>query len=320
MISDHDVIHSGRTRVDEHEAVIDGETRYFTTTKTVYRDASGAALGIVGVTSDITHRKRAEAELLNAKEQAELANRAKSAFLANMSHELRTPLNAIIGFAEIIQMEMLGPIGTERYLEYAADIGTSGHHLLNLINDLLDLSKIEAGKLELHESWVDIPAAVDTCLRLVKERALNHGVELTTELIGSLPPIWADERAMKQILLNLLSNAVKFTPEGGRVTVRALMDEEQRLRLEVSDTGIGIAEKDMPKVLEAFGQVDSAMNRKHTGTGLGLPLTRRLIELHGGAFAIESAVGAGTTVSAHFPAQRTFAEPLPGSREIRVSA
>jgi two-component system cell cycle sensor histidine kinase PleC len=237
-----------------------------------------------------------------------------------MSHELRTPLNAIIGFAEIIQMEMLGPVGTDRYLEYATDIGTSGHHLLNLINDLLDLSKIEAGKLELHESWVEIPATIETCLRLVKERALNHGVELTTEQIGTLPPIWADERAMKQILLNLLTNAVKFTPQGGRVTVRALMDEDQRLRLAVSDTGIGISEKDMPKVLEAFGQIDSAMNRKHAGTGLGLPLTRRLIELHGGEFAIESAIGKGTTVSARFPAQRTFAGLAPESRDIRASA
>ncbi|MGE5146274.1 MAG: ATP-binding protein [Candidatus Eiseniibacteriota bacterium] len=320
MISDHDVIHSGRTRVDETETVIDGETCYLTTTKTVYRDAQGAALGIVGVTSDITHRKRAEAELRNAKEQAELANRAKSAFLANMSHELRTPLNAIIGFAEIIQMEMLGPVGTERYLEYAADIGTSGHHLLNLINDLLDLSKIEAGKLELHEAWVEVPATVDTCLRLVKERALNHGVELTTELIGALPAIWADERALKQILLNLLTNAVKFTPHGGRVTVRAVIDEDDRLRLSVADTGIGIAEKDMPRVLEAFGQVDSAMNRKHAGTGLGLPLTRRLIELHGGEFAIESAVGKGTTVSAHFPALRTYTEAEPIKRAVLATA
>jgi PAS domain S-box-containing protein len=320
MISDHDVIHSGRTRVDEHETIVDGETRYFTTTKTVYRDPGGAALGIVGVTSDITHRKRGEAELRHAKEQAELANRAKSRFLANMSHELRTPLNAIIGFAEIIQMEMLGPVGTERYLEYAADIGTSGHHLLNLINDLLDLSKIEAGKLELHEAWVDVPAAIETCLRLVKERALNHGVELTTELIGTLPPLWADERAMKQILLNLLSNAVKFTPQGGRVTVRAAIDEDNRLRLAVADTGIGIAEKDMPRVLEAFGQVDSTMNRKHAGTGLGLPLTKKLIEMHSGEFAIESAVGQGTTVSAHFPAARTFAEELAVKHPLRASA
>jgi signal transduction histidine kinase len=272
------------------------------------------------VTSDITHLKRAEAELRQAKEQAELANRAKSAFLANMSHELRTPLNAIIGFAEIIQMEMLGPVGTERYLEYATDIGTSGHHLLNLINDLLDLSKIEAGKLELHEAWIDIPATVETCLRFVKERALNHGVELATELIGTLPPLWADERAMKQILLNLLSNAVKFTPQGGRVTVRAMIDGERRLRLAVSDTGIGIAEKDMPRVLEAFGQIDSAMNRKHAGTGLGLPLTRSLIELHGGVFSIESEPGKGTTVSARFPAQRTFSEEGGAAEPVRARA
>jgi PAS domain S-box-containing protein len=319
MISDHEVMHTGRGCVVPHEEPVDGGIRKTTTAKTVYRDPSGAALGIVGVTSDITHLKRAEADLRHAKEQAELANRAKSAFLANMSHELRTPLNAIIGFAEIIQMEMLGAVGNGRYLEYAADIGTSGHHLLNLINDLLDLSKIEAGKLELHESWVDVPATVETCLRFVKERALNHGVTLATELIGALPPLWADERAMKQILLNLMSNAVKFTPRDGRVTVRAVIDGERRLRLAVSDTGIGIAEKDMPRVLEAFGQIDSAMNRKHAGTGLGLPLTRRLIELHGGEFAIESEVGRGTTVSASFPAQRTFVEQ--GADEsVRVSA
>jgi PAS domain S-box-containing protein len=320
MISDHEVMHTGRSCVVPHEEPVDGGIRYTTTSKTVYRDPSGAALGIVGVTSDITHLKRAEADLRQAKEQAELANRAKSAFLANMSHELRTPLNAIIGFAEIIQMEMLGPVGTARYLEYATDIGTSGHHLLNLINDLLDLSKIEAGKLELHESWVDIPATVETCLRFVKERALNHGVTLATELIGTLPPLWADERAMKQILLNLLTNAVKFTPDGGRVTVCATLDAERRLRLAVSDTGIGIAPKDMPRVLEAFGQIDSAMNRKHAGTGLGLPLTRSLIELHGGEFAIESEAGKGTTVSAHFPVQRTFAEQGAAAEPARARA
>ncbi len=258
-------------------------------------------------THDITSRHRAENDLLIAKESAELANRTKTEFLANVSHELRTPLNAVIGFSEIMASELLGKIGNSQYRDYCHDIHQSGIHLLNVINDILDISKIEAGKLDLYDEEFNPVEAIESCMRLINERALNSNIDLSIMLEGKLPNILADERKLKQILLNLLSNAVKFTPKGGRVSVQAKADAETGFRISVSDTGIGIARENFNTVLSPFGQVDSALARKFDGTGLGLPLAKSLAELHGGTLNLESVIGSGTTVTIQFPPRRLVA-------------
>jgi signal transduction histidine kinase len=240
-----------------------------------------------------------ERHLRIAKEGAEAANRAKSAFLANMSHELRTPLNAIIGFSEIIKTGVFGAAG-DRYREYAGHILSSGTHLLDLINDILDLSKLEAGQFELHEEHVDIAAAIAECLNLIEPHARRAKVRISTALEPGLPAIRGDERRIRQIVLNLLSNAVKFTPEGGGVQVSAFLKNDG-LAIVVSDTGIGIAAADIPTALRSFGQVDSKISRKHNGTGLGLPLAKHFTELHGGTLSLESEVNRGTTITVTFP-------------------
>ncbi|WP_282607216.1 PAS domain S-box protein [Pelagibius sp. Alg239-R121] len=266
-------------------------------------DDDGAVLYHVGVHTDISEQKRVESELVETKEHAEVANRAKSDFLAVMSHELRTPLNAVIGFSEFLSMEMLGPLGNKRYKSYADDIKSSGLHLLDLINDILDLSKAEADKIELHDEPLDLAATAEHCLAMVRSRAELANVTLINELPAGLPPLMADERRIKQILINLLSNAVKFTPADGTIRVFA-QNYRGRIKLVVEDTGIGIAASDIPKVLKPFGQVDSTVSREHEGTGLGLPLCKRLAELHGAVFKIDSEPGKGTSISVVFPAQR----------------
>jgi signal transduction histidine kinase len=242
-------------------------------------------------------------ELTSALRAANAANEAKSQFLATMSHELRTPLNAIIGFAEVLQREMFGALGDERYRSYADIICTSGTHLLKLINDILDVSRIDAGQLQLREEIVDVTDGIRDCLNLIETPAKGAAVSLSTNLQSPLPLVRADPRRFRQIVLNLLSNAVKFTPAGGRVAVSALVGADG-LRIAVADTGIGIAPEDIPKALERFGQIDSKIGRKHQGAGIGLPLAKHLIELHGGTLKIESELGVGTTVSIVIPNDR----------------
>jgi signal transduction histidine kinase len=233
--------------------------------------------------------------------QLEIANRHKSEFLANMSHELRTPLNAIIGFSEVLDERYFGEL-TPKQDEYVKDIHSSGKHLLSLINDILDLSKIEAGRMELEVSDFDLPSALDNALTLVKERAQRHGIALGKRVDPALGTVRADERKVKQIMLNLLSNAVKFTPEGGRVSVAAKANGEA-IEISVADTGIGIAPEDQQAVFEEFKQVGRDYTRKAEGTGLGLALTKRFVELHGGTISLTSALGKGSTFTFTLPLQ-----------------
>ena len=256
----------GSTNMELHYSTSDGQLVPVDVTA-IYVGSKDRELGCMFV-RDITERKQAEANLHVAMGEVESANRAKSEFLASMSHELRTPLNAIIGFSEIIKDETLGPVGSTRYRDYAADIHDSGQHLLDLINDILDLSKVESGTDELREENIYIPEIVHSVLNLVKGRAQKGNVELEIDIPGDAPMLRADQRKVKQILINLMSNAIKFTLAGGKVTLRAWSRAESGYVFQVIDTGIGIAIEDIPKALSPFQQIDSALNRKYEGTGL----------------------------------------------------
>ncbi len=266
---------------------------------------------LIGVTEDIERRKQAEAQLLAAKEQAESASRAKSEFLAGMSHELRTPLNAIIGFAETMYSQVLGPM-PDRYREYAGDISASGRHLLGIITDILDLAKIEAGRMELDDRPLDVAPMVDGAIRLLRERGASAGLTLEVELPPRLPQVLADERRIRQVLINLLANAVKFTPFGGTVTVSATLAPDGGLELHVSDTGIGMTEEEMAQAVEPFIQVDARIARRHEGTGLGLPMVAAIMEMHGGTVVIHSRPDQGTRVTVAFPPGRVFSAAQAG--------
>ena len=257
------------------------------------------------------HHRIAERE--NAQAQAEAANRAKSSFLATMSHELRTPLNAVIGFSEMMQNEVFGRLGDPRYHAYAGDICDSGSHLLAIINDILDLSKAESGKLELYEQLFDLRDVVLDVTRLTENRLYAAGLTGTIDLPAELPLVRGDELKTRQMLLNLLSNAIKFTPQDGTVAVSVRHQGEHGVAITVADTGTGIAERDLDRVLQPFEQADSSLARKHEGTGLGLPLVKAMIELHGGSLTLKSAIGQGTEVTIVFPAERlvAMATPLP---------
>ena len=350
--TDHDqaVIDTGRTIEEEEDWLLEDRVHTYLTVKFPILDSAGGIAGIGAIGTDITERKHAEeriqeseralqarvaeleaaqrrledqeanlislaGDLKIARDEAEAANRAKSEFLATMSHELRTPLNAIIGFSEIIGTEVLGPVGNTKYRDYAEDIHNSGQHLLDLINDILDLSKVESGMDELHEEEIEIPEVAHSVLRLVQQRAQKHGVNLELELPGTPLHLRADRRKLKQILVNLLANAIKFTEAGGKVVLTVRCQAGQGYEFQVSDTGIGIAPEDIPKALSQFGQVDSTLGRQHEGTGLGLPLTKALVELHGGSLDLQSQPNVGTTVTVHFPAERVSA-PASGASAL----
>ena len=280
-----------------------GEIKWLYTRAQPYHGDSGDVIWD-GVALDVTEKKVAELELVKAKEEAEFANRCKTEFIANVSHELRTPLNAIIGFSEMIGQEIFGPVGDDKYGEYAGHIRDSGVHLLELINDLIDIARIEISELNLDEEVIDVRKLYAACKTMVKERARTARIELAEEIAADMPAFRGDAVRVKQILINLLTNAVKFTPAGGRVTFNVGLDARGRIALAVEDTGIGIAAEDIPRVLEPFGQVGDVMTRSIAGTGLGLSLVRSLAKLHGGTVEIESRVGRGTRVRVTLPSER----------------
>ncbi|MDQ2101798.1 PAS domain S-box protein [Azospirillum isscasi] len=257
-----------------------------------------------GIIRDITGRKRIESDLIAAKEAAESADRAKSAFLQIMSHELRTPLNAVIGFAQVIEMRLLGAVEVDRYTDYAGSIRQSGEHLLAIIDDILDLTTIEAGGLSLSEGIVDPSALVGEALNLVAIQAGKRGVPIRIEMEDGLPPLSGDALRLRQVLVNLLSNAVKFSRSGESAMIRARRGAAGGLELSVIDTGIGMTAEDIPKALTPFVQVDQSMSRRYEGTGLGLSISKRLVEAHGGALRIDSTPGRGTTVTVDLPPDR----------------
>jgi len=258
------------------------------------------ATDIVAVTRDISERKAQERALIEARDLAESASRAKTSFLANMSHELRTPLNAIIGFSEVMTREMFGPVGSPKYLEYSRLIHESGGHLLELINGILDMSKIEAGKFEIYEEMFDLEEVAGSAVRFVKLQAERSGVALKLTVAPGARTIFADRRAVKQILINLLTNGVKFTPRGGDVQVQAVRDA-RGIELTVSDSGVGISARDLEKLGKPFEQVEGEHVRSKEGTGLGLALVKAFASMHGGEAILESALGEGTTVRVRLP-------------------
>ena len=307
---------SGGKYNQEYEIVRpDGQTRAVRAEAEAVTNDRGEVIRILGSVHDQTGVKRVETALRRAKETAVEASKAKSEFLANVSHELRTPLNAIIGFSEVMIQEVFGPVGNERYRDYAGDIRQSGVHLLGVINDLLDFSKLEAGRLELHMEAVAVRQIIDKCVRMMRQEAESENVTLIAKLEDIDDAIHADEQKVTQIVLNLLSNAIKFTPAGGVVTV-SLREFKDGIDIQVADSGIGMSDNDIRTALSPFGQVDSALNRQHAGTGLGLPLSRSLAELHGGSLKVESAAGEGTTVIVHLSRQPKSSDNAPTLRLV----
>ncbi len=263
--------------------------------------------GIVSIQSDITELKNAEAALSAAKDEALTANRAKSEFLAHMSHELRTPLNSILGFTQVMKEEVFGALGHAKYLDYAMSVNQSGQHLLALINDILDISKIESGEVTLEDAVFDLHETVGACIKMVTGQTGEPETRIAFKTSEDARFFRGDERIVKQIVLNLLSNAMKFTPSDKSIQVTIVLNRDAGIVVEVADRGCGIASDDIEKVLEPFGQVRTGAHQSHAGTGLGLSLSKMLTELHGGALSVKSDLGEGTIVRLSFPLERTVA-------------
>lgn len=264
----------------------------------------GAFMGYRGAGRDVTQQAQIAQQLEQATKEAEAANRAKSEFLSTMSHELRTPLNAVIGFSEVIAEQMFGSVGSPKYIEYANDIQASGRHLLDMINDILDISRIEAGQLDLADEPVVLTDVVAQAMNIMEERARRANVRITTILSPGLPCMHGDRRAMTQILLNLLSNAIKFTPDGGSVEIVAARNNQGGVNVSVTDTGVGIPAKDIQTLMQPFSQASNQTAARESGTGLGLYLVKRLMEEQDGAFTLESEEGSGSKATITVPAQR----------------
>lgn len=249
--------------------------------------------------------KNAEEEAKEARAKAEFANHAKSTLLVNMSHELRTPLNAIIGFFEILKAELFGPLGSERYRDYAKDVHNAGTHLLALINDLLDISKIELGETDFEETEIRFNDCLDECVTLIRTRAAESNFSIELDTPARSPLLWADVRRVKQIVLNITGNAVKFSPEGGGISIKGSLTENGECQVTVTDSGPGIPETDIRRITEPFYQTQQTYQRTSDGVGLGLSITQSLCTMHGAELSFESNPGRGTTVRVTFPPDRT---------------
>jgi len=282
----------------------DGDTKWILVRSYPIIEGDGTLSAVAGIAEDVTDRYQAGEELLRAKVIAEKASTAKTSFLANMSHELRTPLNSIIGFSQALSDETFGPLGGQKNKEYVEIINSAGGHLLHVIGDILDLTKIEAGEDKLFEENVDVSAEVRLSLDMMSEQASSKNISLREQEPFEEIVLLGDEVRLRQIILNLLSNAIKFTPEDGEVKVSIWRDEDGTSTISVSDTGIGIDADDLEKVINPFEQVEDVFVRQEGGTGLGLSLVRSLMEMHGGIMSLESTLGAGTRVTLHFPAHR----------------
>lgn len=295
--------------VEQPMTTVQGKEMYLQVTKVPIASSSSDCPEVLTVATDITRRREIERELSEAKRAEEISNRAKTEFLANMSHELRTPLNAILGFADVMRLEMFGRLGHPRYQEYAADVKASAEHLLRVISDILDVSQIEAGKLVLRESAVDVGRLIADVRRLVEHRAEERGVVLSPEVVTALPPLRGDEAKLKQVLVNLVGNALKFTPRGGRVAMAGDLATDGGIRFVIEDTGIGMTDEQIEVAMTRFGRSHGGRLYKSSGAGLGLPLSLDLVRLHGGRLDISSVVGRGTRVVIRFPPDRTLAGP-----------
>jgi signal transduction histidine kinase len=294
----------------------DGEEKWTHAIARPHRLPDGSVLWD-GVILDNTWIKKVEFELRKAKEAAEASSTAKTEFLAQMSHELRTPLNAIIGFSEILQTQCFGTLGDEKYMDYASHINASGVHLLETINDILEFTKLETGEIRLFESKVDISETLDTAIKQIMPFAEMTNINISGSSDENLPFLYGDDGKIRKIVTNLLSNAVKFTPQGGDVEIAAKTDDAGNLVITITDTGIGIPTEDIAKIFEAFGQIDSDLNRRYEGLGLGIPLAIKMAKLHGAHLTFDSEVGVGTTVAFIFPRARVLNGPDNGASALR---